>query len=73
MQKTNLKVSKQKNSGCDSDIIEGELSHLVFDVENPAAVQRQQRPHDECGDGGGGTERHFLTQPRPKLTRTACS
>lgn len=53
MQESNLEVSKQENSACDSNIIEGELSHLVFDVENPATEHRQKHPLDECGDGGG--------------------
>lgn len=75
MQESNLKVSKQENSACDSNIIEGELSHLVFDVENPATEHRQQHPLDECGDGGGGEEStsspsHRQSSPaRPALER----
>lgn len=33
---SNLKVSKQEHSSCNSDVIEGKLSHLVFNVKNPA-------------------------------------
>lgn len=41
--KTNLEVSQQEYSCCNSSIIEGKFSHFVFNVENPGREHRHSK------------------------------